>query len=125
MFSYPFKNKSAEDLYQNYKSRPAGFYPVGSNGFWHSGIHLQVQQPVVSIADGEVIAYRIDDEYIPANKYVFCKNYSGEHQFSSGFVLIKHEYKISGQVRSARAVFLFVYAPFTLVEILRGPKTRK
>jgi hypothetical protein len=48
-----------------------GFYPLGANGMWHGGIHfdqntsVQLKQGdgIRAIADGEVVAYRLDSKY--------------------------------------------------------------
>ncbi len=72
-----------------------GSYPIGRNGTWHGGIHFDEgtqaafdQSSVRCIADGEVIAYRLDRTY-PRTHYD-----SGPDQqqavFSTGFVLVRH-----------------------------------
>ncbi|WP_205896193.1 hypothetical protein [Pseudomonas umsongensis] len=48
----------------------SGYYPLGVNGLWHGGVHfdsgtaagLKQQSSVHCLADGEVVAYRIDRE---------------------------------------------------------------
>ena len=46
-----------------------GYYPLGRNGYWHLGVHFDVgtagtmdQAYVRCLADGEVVAYRIDTQ---------------------------------------------------------------
>ncbi|TWI04673.1 putative chitinase [Luteimonas cucumeris] len=73
-----------------------GFYPIGANGLWHGGIHFGSQtgnvlaqdEGVRCIADGEVIAYRIDSAY-PQVEYE-C----GKAIYSKGFVLVKHRLQL-------------------------------
>ncbi|WP_208446924.1 pesticin C-terminus-like muramidase [Burkholderia gladioli] len=70
-----------------------GFYPLGANGMWHGGIHfdqntaarLKQGAGIRAIADGEVVAYRLDSKY-PEQDYQ-----DGRHAlYSTGFVLIRH-----------------------------------
>lgn len=96
-WSYPLKVGEVEptdpqQYYDALAKAKAGFYPVGGNGLWHGGIHFDEDTLLVKdltevrcIADGEVVAYRIDDSYPTSD-------YSGTPaaQFSTGFVLIKH-----------------------------------
>ncbi|MCQ4317981.1 glycoside hydrolase family 104 protein [Stutzerimonas zhaodongensis] len=74
----------------------AGFYPIGGNGLWHGGIHFDEgtsgafdQSRVNCITHGEVIAYRIDDEY-PLSTYAGNLPLQIRAPFSTGFVLVKH-----------------------------------
>lgn len=73
-----------------------GFYPIGANGLWHGGIHfaagsgqaLKQGAGIRCIADGEVVAYRLNKSY-PAVVYPG----DAEHpaKYSSGFVLVRHK----------------------------------
>ncbi|ALK22722.1 glycoside hydrolase family 73 protein [Burkholderia cepacia] len=74
-----------------------GYYPLGANGMWHGGIHfdqntgvsLKQDDGVRAIADGEVVAYRLDSKY-PEQEYQ-----DGRHAlYSTGFVLIRHRLQI-------------------------------
>lgn len=65
-----------------------GFFPVADSGFWHGGIHLEgdARTPVVAIADGELVAYRL-------NKTIQEGKLDGEKQlFSTSFVLLQHRF---------------------------------
>lgn len=105
-FVYPFRAKGE----QNQLSEPDdfhwylrawanaedGFFALGNNGQWHGGVHfdratggnLAQDGGVRCIADGEVIAYRIDTSYpeLDFNK--------GKARYSSGFVLIRHRLQL-------------------------------
>src|SRR5699024_2701792 len=67
---------SAQDYFKALAEAEDGFFPIGYNGQWHGGIHfggetgknLAQAEGVRCIADGQVIAYRIDEEY-PTVKY--------------------------------------------------------
>lgn len=75
-----------------------GYYPLGRNGFWHGGVHFDagtagivgIDQPNVHcLADGEVVAYRIDSRY-PLSTLYTKTNAPIEAPFSTGFVLVRH-----------------------------------
>lgn len=75
----------------------SGSYPIGRNGLWHGGIHFDQgtaanfdQGSVRCIADGEVIAYRIDQTY-PQTTYPGEPPAVTKAAFSTGFVLVKHQ----------------------------------
>ncbi|MDR2943215.1 MAG: hypothetical protein LBV17_11550 [Treponema sp.] len=54
--------KIADTVYAYNESFLEGRYPVGENGFWHSGIHVRSKK-VYPIMEGFLVAYRISDEY--------------------------------------------------------------
>uniref|UniRef100_A4XNG6 Glycoside hydrolase, family 19 n=1 Tax=Ectopseudomonas mendocina (strain ymp) TaxID=399739 RepID=A4XNG6_ECTM1 len=102
-WAYPFKtagedSKEVSDpqIYLDALAKAKdGFYPMGANGLWHGGVHFDDntagsldQSSIRCIADGEVIAYRIDQRY-PTTQY-------GDGRavvhlpFSTGFVLVRH-----------------------------------
>jgi predicted chitinase len=70
-----------------------GFYPIGTNGLWHGGIHFGAETAdrfnqdggVKCIADGEVVVFRLDSE-------LQRLNYPGGIQagYSKGFTLVRH-----------------------------------
>ena len=81
-----------------------GFYPFGENGLWHGGIHLDEKvlnklgndEQLRCMANGEVIAYRINNVYpkitypeenIPVVQRGALKNVA---YFSTGFTLVRH-----------------------------------
>jgi murein DD-endopeptidase MepM/ murein hydrolase activator NlpD len=99
-----------------------GFYPLGINGQFHGGIHfdgvtggiLAQRLGIRCIADGEVIAYRINEKY-PETNYtptasstspspVSPLNYNaGSATFSSGFVRVRHRLQIPKELMQAGA----------------------
>ena len=70
-----------------------GLFPLGANGIFHGGIHfdegtagsLRQDDGVRVIADGEVVAYRLDDRY-PRLTYPDGQKLL----YSSSFVLVRH-----------------------------------
>lgn len=108
-WAYPFKtageaNKEVSDpqvYFDALAKAKDGFYPMGANGLWHGGVHfdgrtgaLLDQSAVRCIADGEVIAYRIDDKYPETPHAAAIHPGMGPEplgaKYSTGFVLVKH-----------------------------------
>ncbi|WP_248742399.1 MULTISPECIES: hypothetical protein [unclassified Pseudomonas] len=95
-WSYPIKIGGAggtdpQRYYAALAKAQDGYYPLGGNGLWHGGVHfdeasglVSAQSEVRCIADGQVVAYRIDDTY-PATVYTDRTAFA-----STGFVLVKH-----------------------------------
>ena len=106
-WSYPFKtagsSKEVTDpqvYFDALAKAENGFYPMGKNGIWHGGVHfddntaaLLDQSSIRCIADGEVIAYRIDEHY-PVSEYTSEIPLIKRAPFSTGFVLVKHRLEL-------------------------------
>lgn len=106
-WAFPFKTAGASSTevsdpqlyYDALAKANSGFYPMGVNGLWHGGVHFDAgtgalleQSAVRCIADGEVIAYRIDERY-PSTQY--GQGPTAVHlPFSTGFVLVKHRLEL-------------------------------
>ncbi|MBS7691067.1 hypothetical protein I0E98_13685 [Pseudomonas lalucatii] len=99
-WAYPFLNTGTAinplQYLTNMAKANGGYYPTGENGLWHGGLHFDKgtaatfdQSSVRCIADGEVIAYRINDNY-PVSEYRDDIPLIKRAPFSSGFVLVKH-----------------------------------
>ncbi len=89
--------RSASDHYEVSQSKVGGWYPVGRNGFWHGGTHIDGNFPVHAVADGELIAYRVSEDYIDPeslSKYPVGGNEIPivEFPISDNFVLTKHSF---------------------------------
>jgi len=108
-WAYPFKTagEASQDVsdpqlyFDALAKAKDGFYPLGANGLWHGGVHfdgntgvLLNQSDVRCIADGEVIAYRIDDIYPETPHATTVQPGMGPEplgaKYSTGFVLVKH-----------------------------------
>ena len=85
---------TADDYYAALMSTSSGFYPVSATNLMHMGIHFdktvlkelgdENERKVHCIADGEVVAYRINDNYQNIS-------YGDTVAFySTGFVLVRH-----------------------------------
>lgn len=96
-WSHPFKDNNSPLLQLTQLAKAAsGYYPLGRNGLWHGGVHfdsgtagtLKQQSSVHCLADGEVVAYRID-ERSPTTAY-FVNSLTVQKPFSRNFVLVRH-----------------------------------
>ncbi|WP_236720892.1 glycoside hydrolase family protein [Paraburkholderia phytofirmans] len=83
---------SPQTFYQALAGMEDGFFPLGVNGFPHGGIHLnnsvgmfETKDGVRCIADGYIVAYKIDDAY-PHLQFKDGK----WAMYSTGFVLVRH-----------------------------------
>ncbi|EJN28192.1 hypothetical protein PMI35_03085 [Pseudomonas sp. GM78] len=98
---HPFKDKR-DPLQQltHLANATAGYYPLGRNGLWHGGVHfdsgtaagLKQQFDVHCLADGEVVAYRIDRES-PKTTY-YAHKLTVQNPFSRNFVLVRHRLQL-------------------------------
>ena len=99
-WAYPFASKdpnsNALQVLSHMANAKGGYYPTGENGLWHGGVHFDEgtaavfdQSSVRCIADGEVIAYRIDESY-PLSEFIDEIPRINRAPFSTGFVLVKH-----------------------------------
>jgi muramidase (phage lysozyme) len=102
-FSFPFAPAGKDDAADPMTYMKAlgnaqnGFYPIGANGLWHGGIHfdgktgnaLKQDVGIRAIADGEVVAYRLDSKY-PELEYQDKRS----ALYSTGFVLIRHKLQL-------------------------------
>lgn len=102
-FQYPFRKADgkqfadADEIYKALESEATGHYLLGSNKFWHGGIHISdksapqcvLNEPIRCIADGEVVAYRLNQDYLEST---FGEN-EKKLKYSNSFCLVRHEYK--------------------------------
>jgi hypothetical protein len=77
----------------------SGSYLVSSKGMWHGGIHvteagagqsLDLEAGVRCIADGEVIAYRINRSYLISEISAPNGQATIKAPYSTGFALVRH-----------------------------------
>ena len=95
-WSHPFKDKNPPLLQLTQLAKAAsGYYPLGRSGLWHGGVHFDSgtagtleQSSVHCLADGEVVAYRID-KHSPTTTY-FVNELCVPKPFSRNFVLVRH-----------------------------------
>lgn len=89
---------SFDEIYKILEEESSGHYLLGNHNFWHGGIHFTDQsapqcvdiEPIRCIADGEVIAYRLNKNYLTSE---FTGNSACEQlEYSTSFCLVKHNY---------------------------------
>ena len=103
----PVEIKDAQEYFQALSKAEDGFYPIGYNGQWHGGIHFGVEtgtalaqdDGIRCIADGEVIAYRMDGDAYPTVEYTTC----AAAAYSKGFVLVRHRLQPPPAPRASQA----------------------
>ncbi|ALZ86702.1 hypothetical protein APT59_21710 [Pseudomonas oryzihabitans] len=123
-WAYPFKTKNGQDvtnpqLYQQALAHArGGTYLLGSNGLWHGGVHFDEgtaayldQSRIHCIADGEVVAYRIDDQ---VQRFAPDEGSAPEIKtYSTSFVLVRHRLEApqlpNGQETPPSLVFFSLY----------------
>jgi len=72
----------------------AGYYPIGRSGLFHGGVHfdsgtgIPQEQAVHCLADGEVVAFRVDT-HSPRTRY-FIDTLTVDKPFARNFVLVRH-----------------------------------
>ena len=103
-FQFPIRKPDGshyqlEELYKELEKETSGHYLLGNHGFWHGGIHFsdasvphaKLKQAVRCIADGEVVAYRLNKDYLSST-------FMGEKgcdnlRYSTSFCLVRHTYE--------------------------------
>ena len=100
--AYPLKPRSnITNLSQQYFNHLAGDesarFLFNNSGLWHQGIHLRASKfpssefendKICAIADGKLIAYKVDSDYKTDNESESSKERA---VYSTGFFLLKHE----------------------------------
>lgn len=81
------------------KNEPSGSYPISRHGIWHGGIHisevgagqlLSLEHGVRCIADGEVVAWRLNRVYPVSELREQGEQPAAEAPYSTGFALVRH-----------------------------------
>lgn len=116
-----------EDMLAHLEGEATGHWLIGRNGMWHGGIHItdtstpwcalsgqsmneavdfpvpfKGEQPVRCMADGEVVAYRINRDYLSMPWYW------GDLHYSGSFVLIRHRIQ-PGETAESGLTFYTLY----------------
>ncbi|WP_277183582.1 hypothetical protein, partial [Caballeronia sp. BR00000012568055] len=111
-FAFPFMRKGTQgsnaavkfndehEIYQLLAAHePSGSYLLSSKGLWHGGIHiteagvgsqLDMNQGVRCIADGHVIAYRLNRTYLVSEIAASNEHPAVQAPYSTGFALVRH-----------------------------------
>ncbi len=96
-FAYPFKKiKDMDSCFESLAKVDSGNYLFNAKGFWHGGVHFTGgalsdaegdTKPVCAIADGELVAYRLNPDYT----YDEDDKTEKKHGYSTGFFLLRHK----------------------------------
>lgn len=124
--SYPLRDtsgkefRSLEDVMRLIDGEAHGTWLLGANGLWHGGIHISdisnpfsalnpdaintgEPVPLQFMADGIIVAYRLNNEYLTAP-------YCGQQlRYSSSFVLVKSQCKPDPQKEKSWLEFYSLY----------------
>ncbi|MFK3774135.1 hypothetical protein [Pseudomonas sp. NPDC089406] len=85
---------TADEIYKLLQAESSGHYLVSNHNFWHGGLHFSNlgapqcirSSPLRCMADGEVVAYRLNKDYLKSE-------FAGEtYQSSTSFCLVRHKY---------------------------------
>lgn len=94
LISYPILLDGSDDQTEDAKLAAAlamelldeGTYPVGHEGRWHGGIHINAgSEPIRAIADAEVVCYRLAEK---------LENYPGQGDIDTSFILLRHSTEV-------------------------------
>jgi predicted chitinase len=88
-FAYPFKKiKDEKTCFEMLKDKAEGNYLFSEQGLWHGGMHFDsfFDKEIKCIADGEIVAYRINDKYLDDKT-------EEKEIYSNGFFLVKHYFE--------------------------------
>ena len=119
--------RNLEEMLAHLEGEATGHWLIGRNGMWHGGIHItdtstpwcalsgqsmneavdfpvpfKGEQPVRCMADGEVVAYRINRDYLSMPWY------QGDLHYSGSFVLIRHRIQ-PGETAESGLTFYTLY----------------
>ncbi|KDP83511.1 chitinase [Cupriavidus sp. SK-3] len=110
-FAYPFRKASEapgdpsadftdqHEFHRLLRKEPGGAYAVSRKGMWHGGIHitdagagasLDLKHGVRCMADGEVVAWRVNRTYLTSEIPERGDKAAFSAQFSAGFALVRH-----------------------------------
>lgn len=106
-------NEDINTLFNNNENGDSGFFPIGRDGLWHSGIHLHLEHELSPIQEGEVVAYRLSSDYQTYEVTLKDKKDKTEkkveNKFSSNFVLLRHNVDIAMNKKKRTISFFSMY----------------
>ncbi|MDR5799558.1 chitinase [Caballeronia sp. LZ001] len=132
-FGFPFLKKGQRpadaaakftdehEVYQMLANKePSGSYLVSKSGMWHGGIHitdtgagtqLDLNQGVRCIADGHVIAYRVNRAYPVSQVPASSNQPASQALYSTGFALVRHTMEFpKGKIFTFYSVYMHLQA---------------
>lgn len=121
LYNNKVKTDELKNLYTNNENGYGGYFPIGINNIWHSGIHINNIENIYPFRPGNLVAYNICEEYEKAawpkflspeifnklsetNKKRYEKKLFGGYKLlneedteniSNSFMLFKHNVRLS------------------------------
>ena len=106
-------NEEINTLINNNENGNSGFFPIGKDGLWHSGIHIHTEHVLSPVQEGEVIAYRINSDYQTYEETVKNKKNKTErkieNKYSTNFILLRHNAEIQMNKKKRNISFFSMY----------------
>src|SRR5690554_1057031 len=88
----PSSEAALQELINKVRAEPTGHYLLSEGGRWHGGIHITEHshrnhafEPIRALADGELVAYRITEDYLQSTFQ------DQTLQYSNSFCLLRHQ----------------------------------
>jgi predicted chitinase len=120
-FAFPFRDARGKEIVDEHlfhdwlAGESGGNFAVSDSGMWHGGIHvsadgagkqLDLAHGVRCIADGEVVAYRINRTALTSQIAASGDKPAQTAQYSSAFTLVRHTHEFPA---NNRLVFFSLY----------------
>jgi predicted chitinase len=120
-FAFPFKKLDGKDFVDEHQfhamlaRESGGFFPVSDSCMWHGGIHvtaggagasLDLNNGVRCLADGEVVAYRVDRAYPVSELPALAGKPALKAAYSTGFAIVRHTTEFP---RGTKLIFFSLY----------------
>ncbi|MDR2588221.1 MAG: hypothetical protein LBC67_02235, partial [Spirochaetales bacterium] len=130
MKTYPRNRRTAAEVYRDTETLDAGgYFPLGLNSSWHSGIHVRsnAQDPIYPLLPGRVVALRVNDvpQEIDRLKEIPLAEYAAlppQIQALYGPLQNKDTGDCSDELQQARAIA----KSYSMKELISsGPETRE
>lgn len=88
----PSSEAALQELISKIRTESTGHYLISEGGRWHGGIHITEKshpnhafEPIQALADGELVAYRITEDYLQST-------YQDQTlRYSNSFCLLRHQ----------------------------------
>lgn len=119
------------ELLNKIRVEPTGHYLLSEGGSWHGGIHITEKshpnhafEPVGALADGELVAYRITEDYLQSTFQDKTLHYS------NSFCLLRHQCPMPDSENSFTFYSLYMhlrplsYQPGPLYRVKKNRNTR-
>lgn len=139
-FTFPLRKKAKKEgrpgvditdeheFHRLLRREPRGAFAVSAKGMWHGGIHitesgagrfLDLNGGVLAMADGEVVAWRLNRTYPVAQLPGDGQRPEVRASYSTGFALVRH------RMEFPRGTWLIFYSLYMHLQDLAGYEAQK